>query len=150
MIGHLSNLSTWLFLPFGILVAWSLQGQERELSALVIVLYGFCTTFLGCFLAIAHMTPNQSKKDDALEVLRDRYERALKHQIGNTRDALMFLTRRALNKAARKMVSELLPNNENDEQMDAAVKCATIIVENELKEIAKMVGASEEVARDCD
>jgi hypothetical protein len=130
----------WLFIPIGLLVAWSVNGQPMGLTALVVIVFGFICTFLGSFATLLHTKSRHAMETEALANLRSQYNHALQIQLVNMRKALISLSARALRNAAGKMVSEFLHNFDNEEQFDAAVARATSIVDAELNEIADLVG----------
>ena len=132
---------TWLFVPAGLILAYVLNNNDNAYLVVVLVLlYGMVTTFLSFFMAIGNMRPRYEEQEKAMQELRSRYQDALDYQLLSSRKALLFLTRRAMTKAAAKLVENLLRNSENDEQYDAAVVSATAIVEDELDEICRLVG----------
>jgi hypothetical protein len=139
--------SMWLFIPLGAIVAFGIYEQPLGMTVLVVVVFGFICTVLGCFLAIAHTESRQEMDAEALVALRERYYNAHQVQLVRMRKALLTLSARALRNAAGKMVDEFMPSFDNKEQFEAAVMQATGIVDAELNEIADLIGANVE---DCD
>jgi len=145
---HLGRPSLWLFFPFSLMVAWAVNGQTVGMTAMIVIMFGFACTVLGCFLTVAHSESRHQKEAEALANLRAQYNNALQVQLVNMRKALIALTARALRNAAGKLVSDLLTNFDNDEQYDAAILRATDIVNAEITEVADIIGEDLENADD--
>ena len=133
-------IGPWVLCLFGVLVAWAIQGQSMGMSALIIILYGVFMAFTGFVTSMKHAQERRKLENDVRIRLQQEYQAALERQTHTMRKALICLSHRALAKAAGKLVAELLPKFDNEEQFDAAVQRSKRIVEEEMAEISELVG----------
>jgi hypothetical protein len=136
-----TSLAFWGWLASGTLVAWAIQEQALGLSSLVVIVYGLGMAFMGFVMSLKQSQEKDRAADEARLQLQRKYQSALIRQSFNMRKALMYLTSRALSQAAGKLVAELLPQFDNEEQFDAAVECSKLIVEEEMAELEKVLGS---------
>lgn len=130
----------WIWLIVSVMVAWAIHNQTIGMSALVVIIYGICMVFLGFVMSMHHYQERENVTNEARKKLQVQYQYALVKQMLNMRKALMYLTNRALSRAAGKLIAELLPRFDNEEQFDAAVERSKVIVEEEMDELRNVLG----------
>jgi len=138
------NFSVWFFLPLGLVVGWASHGQTVGMTVLLYVTYGSICTFIGCLLSVKHYQENFKSESEALVKLRNDYQKIAVRQANNMRTALVILSTRALRNSAHKMIHEIFPTNDNEEQLEAAALRATQIVNEEIEEISDMLGLTKQ------
>lgn len=134
------KMAAWLFVPVGAMVGWAVHGQTMGMTVLCCVLFGFACTVLGCWLAVTYVRIlREQEVAVALQNLREQYQIALQRQAANMKKALIALSACALRSAAEKMVQEFLPQFNNEEQFEAALRRTTDIVNAELDELVEII-----------
>jgi hypothetical protein len=132
-------LGFWVWLAIGAGIAWLGQHNTIGIMSLITIIYGLVMAFIGFSMAITHAEERERLSNEARLRLQQEYNRAIVQQAIILRKAMLFLTNASMSRASGKMIAELLPQFNNEEQFDAAVIRAAAIVDAEMKELYDLI-----------
>jgi hypothetical protein len=127
----------WSFLPLGGMVGWLVPGMSGAQLMVCVLLYGFLMMFAGMMVGLAHSRENEAariiKAAKEAKVTQSNSVQAARHVVAACSDVIAF-------SVADRMVEELVPHKDNEEQMVAARATAMRVAAEESTRVKGEIG----------